>query len=1028
MDSQLWVPVPKLQNTKSDDNKEKHDPKQSVAKQTHVDQKSESNSGKHGPQNKSSAQNPAINISKVLDNQEKFSLDIKINKKRTLDDMFDDDFDENNALSSNTSSSSSSARVDTHHDGPSKSTTSSAQKDKPTDDIKHNKFEAKVPDGSGSTETLSSATSKSDESSTSGTPDTQKRDRPDEKTVEESKRQKTDSSKSGSEGSRSGTESQSDESEKSPSEEPLSERLKSLTQESNKDSQVMDEVPKEVKEQLVKKEQEDKKKETKGRKKEEKVKTEGAVKKESTGRKEKTVDPILIEDTMEPINRWWEDIDDNMDYNKGLEYESKSSHWKYLEHNGMIFTPEYVPHNVPIKVKGETMNLPPHIEEIATMWAQSIGTNYETSEIYCKNFWGVFAGKFDKEHQIRKCKLSDVDFSLIKSHLEEEKQKKKENKEFYKAKQQEDAKREYRFNYALVDWIREKVSSNKLEPPGLFKGRGLHPKQGLLKLRMFPKDVILNMSKDAPVPKVSNFMREGHCWKDIYHDNTVTWLAYYKDSINDQYKYMYLSAQSKFKGFHDFLKYNKARELKSYINKIREDYNAKMLCKRDLLSHLFTLDMYEKQLGTAVYLIDFLALRVGGEKDADEADTVGCCSLRVEHIKFSEKKKNTITLDFLGKDSIRYYNTVTLHDVAYDNLAKFCNRKKPSAEIFNLINIVDGKVMTDIQTTKLNDYLKELMDGLSAKVFRTYNASITLQNQFKRLRSKKKNFSNIGLVGELKDETEDGVVGGVEEKNDMETGRTTSSHSSTNTDYTSYTANSIDINNIEEADELESEDEDNTKNKDEKEVKKEEEEEEGVKKENEKEEEGQKKKRKAKDRNTKDVTVDLTNVSELLQFYNYANREVAILCNHQRSIPKQHETSMSKLKVQADMLKEDIQELTEYVKHLESNSKEEFKFTSKVNDVNGNPRKLLTKQGMKMDAAKNKLATLKKKQKDHTIKMRIKDSNKTVALGTSKINYMDPRITVAFCKKYEIPIEKIFNKSLRMKFPWAMYVRSDFKF
>ncbi|UKJ90205.2 DNA topoisomerase I [Theileria orientalis] len=1003
MDSQLWVPVPKVQNQKSEDKNDKQYPKPSVTKLTHLDQKNGSNSDKLESKNKTFGPNQDINISKVLDHQEKFSLDIKINKRRTLDDMFDDEFDEKNSSSSNTSSSLSSVRQDTLDEAQNLSTTTSLQKDKPTDNLKHDKSEHKLLDGSQSRDTFSSATSKSEESSSSGTPDTQKRERSNETTGDVSKRKKTDLSTSASEANRSATESSSDEFYKSLSEEPLSERLKSLTQESNKESPVPVEVPMQVEEPPVKKELEDTKKDTKPRKKET-VKTEGAVKKETTVKKEKAVDPILIEDTMEPINRWWEEIDDDMDYNKGLEYESKSSHWKYLEHNGMIFTPEYVPHNVPIKVKGETINLPPHIEEVATMWAQSIGTNYETSEIYCKNFWGVFAGKFDKDHPIRKCKLSDVDFSLIKNHLEEEKQKKKENKEFYKAKQQEDAKREYKFNYALVDWIREKVSSNKLEPPGLFKGRGLHPKQGLLKLRMFPKDVILNISKDAPVPKVSNFMREGHCWKDIYHDNTVTWLSYYKDSINDQYKYMYLSAQSKFKGFHDFLKYNKARELKSYINKIREDYNAKML----------SLDMYEKQLGTAVYLIDFLALRVGGEKDADEADTVGCCSLRVEHIKFSEKKKNTITLDFLGKDSIRYYNTVTLHDVAYDNLAKFCNRKKPNAEIFNLIN-----------TTKLNDYLKELMDGLSAKVFRTYNASITLQNQFKRLRSKKKNFSNIGLVGELKDETQDGVLGvGVDEKNDMETGRTSSSHSSANTDYTNYTANSIDINNVEEMDELGSENEDNANNKEEKDGTKTEDE---VKKEGENGEQVQKK-RNAKDRNTKDVTVDLTNVSELLQFYNYANREVAILCNHQRSIPKQHETSMSKLKVQADMLKEDIQELTEYVKHLESNSREEFTFTSKVNDVNGNPRKLLTRPGMKMEAAKNKLAALKKKQKDHTIKMRIKDSNKTVALGTSKINYMDPRITVAFCKKYEIPIEKIFNKSLRMKFPWAMYVRSDFKF
>ena len=39
----------------------------------------------------------------------------------------------------------------------------------------------------------------------------------------------------------------------------------------------------------------------------------------------------------------------------------------------------------------------------------------------------------------------------------------------------------------------------------------------------------------------------------------------------------------------------------------------------------------------ALYFIDKLALRAGHEKEEGEtADTVGCCSLRVEHIsKFS---------------------------------------------------------------------------------------------------------------------------------------------------------------------------------------------------------------------------------------------------------------------------------------------------------------------------------------------------------------------------------------------------------
>lgn len=57
-----------------------------------------------------------------------------------------------------------------------------------------------------------------------------------------------------------------------------------------------------------------------------------------------------------------------------------------------------------------------------------------------------------------------------------------------------------------------------------------------------------------------------------------------------------------------------------------------------------------------------------------------------------------------------------------------------------------------------------------------------------------------------------------------------------------------------------------------------------------------------------------------------------------------------------------------------------------------------------------------------------KEELKTVALGTSKINYLDPRITVAWCKRHEVPIEKMFNKSLLAKFAWAMDVEPSFTF
>ena len=40
-------------------------------------------------------------------------------------------------------------------------------------------------------------------------------------------------------------------------------------------------------------------------------------------------------------------------------------------------------------------------------------------------------------------------------------------------------------------------------------------------------------------------------------------------------------------------------------------------------------NLQTRQMGVALYFIDVLALRAGHEKDEDEADTVGCCTLKV---------------------------------------------------------------------------------------------------------------------------------------------------------------------------------------------------------------------------------------------------------------------------------------------------------------------------------------------------------------------------------------------------------------
>jgi DNA topoisomerase I len=74
-----------------------------------------------------------------------------------------------------------------------------------------------------------------------------------------------------------------------------------------------------------------------------------------------------------------------------------------------------------------------------------------------------------------------------------------------------------------------------------------------------------------------------------------------------------------------------------------------------------------------------------------------------------------------------------------------------------------------------------------------------------------------------------------------------------------------------------------------------------------------------------------------------------------------------------------------------------------------------------LESAKSRLDSL-------VVRKDSREELKTVALGTSKINYLDPRITVAWCKRQDVPLERIFNQSLLGKFKWAMDVEPEFRF
>lgn len=116
---------------------------------------------------------------------------------------------------------------------------------------------------------------------------------------------------------------------------------------------------------------------------------------------------------------------------------------------------------------------------------------------------------------------------------------------------------------AIVDGRKEKVGNFRIEPPGLFRGRGSHPKTGKLKTRVLPEQVTLNLGLNAKIPEPP----KGHKWGGIVHDQTATWLATWKENVNGSIKYVFLAATSAWKGQSDMQKFEKARELKVTIYK-----------------------------------------------------------------------------------------------------------------------------------------------------------------------------------------------------------------------------------------------------------------------------------------------------------------------------------------------------------------------------------------------------------------------------------------------------------------------------
>ncbi|KAH7364539.1 putative DNA topoisomerase 1 [Rhexocercosporidium sp. MPI-PUGE-AT-0058] len=664
-----------------------------------------------------------------------------------------------------------------------------------------------------------------------------------------------------------------------------------------------------------------------------KVKTEDASPKKGKAKKEDS-------EEAEEVYRWWD----------APKKEDDSIKWETLQHNGVIFPPAYepLPKNVKLIYDGVPVTLSIEAEEIAGFFGAMLNSTLNVENpTFQKNFFEDFTEEVKKTggakgpdgKKIDIKHFSKLDFSKIFNYYDGKSQARKARSAAEKkAEKAERDLAEAAYTTCLWDGRKEQVGNFRVEPPGLFRGRGAHPKTGKVKRRVLPNQITINIGKEATVPTPP----EGHKWGKIQHDNKATWLAMWQENINGAYKYVMLAAKSSVKGQSDYKKFEKARGLKSHIDQIRKDYN------RDLRAEL----MADRQRATAVYLIDKLALRAGNEKDGEnEAETVGCCSLKYEHITL--KPPNVVIFDFLGKDSIRYYDEVVVDDKVFKNLKMFKRApKKEGDDIFDRLT-----------TTQLNKHLNSYMPGLSAKVFRTYNASYTMSN----------------LLTKLKD-------------------------------------------------------------------------------------------------------TNIT-MQEKVKLYNDCNRKVALLCNHKRTVGASHEAQMEKMtdrikglqyqkwrlkqmildvdpkqkkkhpaewfqldsdldqewilehqaflvqemrtkiekKFQKDneklvaegskeMKAKELTERLEVVDDLEKKFKKENK-TKKVEAEGKGPT--VEKFESALEKLDGRIATMRLQAED-------REGNKEVALGTSKINYIDPRLTVVFANKFDVPIEKFFSKTLREKFTWAI--------
>ena len=366
--------------------------------------------------------------------------------------------------------------------------------------------------------------------------------------------------------------------------------------------------------------------------------------------------------------------------------------FKTLTHNGPVFPKPYQYQKLSVIVNGKSFILSPLAEEMLYAFAKKHNTEYVNDSVYVKNFWNDFKKEIPSELKNTEFP-KDWFFGNMISFFEKEKEtvKNRTKKEKEHIKEEKEQIKE-KHGYAIVDGEKLELANFTIEPAGIYQGRGKHPKRGCWKTQVQPEDITINCTSDIPNPP------EGHKWKEVISNTKGLYICYWFENVMNCRKVVMFSRTS------SIIQKKEEKKFDVGLNVVKNWDRIKNHIERGLISS----DIEIKETATVCKLIMDLGIRVGDEKGKDEADTVGATTLKKRNVSI---EGNSLTLDFIGKDSIKYHNTVNVEPILVTNIKTFMNHS--SNEL----------LFPDVNSTTVRNYLRQGFGEISAKNFRTAKAS-----------------------------------------------------------------------------------------------------------------------------------------------------------------------------------------------------------------------------------------------------------------------------------------------------------------